>query len=193
MILISHRVNTIKQLKSTNKKFGIEIDLRDRNNHIEIVHDPFLKGENLEKYLKFFDHKFLICNIKSERIENQVIKILKKYSIKNFFFLDSSFPMIYHLKKKQFNKIAIRYSIYEDFPKKNFDKNFKWVWFDTFAKLPSILELKKVRKKNKKICLVSPELYGVKIKKKKIQNFINKNKFYIDMVCTKQKFFKNWT
>ena len=37
-----------------------------------------LKMENFIKYLKYFKHKFLIVNIKSEGIETKVFKILKQ-------------------------------------------------------------------------------------------------------------------
>ena len=42
MILISHRANTIKELKLTDKTFGVEVDLRDEKG-IYIHHDPFKK------------------------------------------------------------------------------------------------------------------------------------------------------
>ena len=103
MIFIAHRINSINKLKNLNPKFGVEIDLRDYNKDIHIVHDPFKKGIKLSKYLKNYKHKFIICNIKSERIEFQDIKILKKFKIKNFFFLDSSFPMkVICVRKKIF-------------------------------------------------------------------------------------------
>jgi hypothetical protein len=193
MILISHRANTIKDLKKTNKIHGIEIDLRDEKKRIYIQHDPFKKGVLLQKYLKSFKHKFIICNIKSERIEFKVIKILKKYSIKNYFFLDSSFPMkVICVKNKIFNQ-SIRLSKYERFPKTSFFSKVKWVWLDTFDGLPKHTLIKSLKRKKKKICLVSPELHGLKIKKNQIRNFLKKNYKFIDMVCTKRKFFRNWT
>ena len=45
-----------------------------------------LKKEDLNKFLKFFKHRLIIANIKSERIESSVIKIFKKYKINNYFF-----------------------------------------------------------------------------------------------------------
>ena len=35
MLLISHRVNSISQLKKTNSKYGIEIDIRDEKKKID--------------------------------------------------------------------------------------------------------------------------------------------------------------
>ena len=101
MILVSHRINSVKSLKKLSYNYGVEVDLRDFKNNIHLSHDPFKIGEQFTKYLKSFNHKFLICNIKSERIEFKVLKLLKKFNIRNYFFLDSSFPMkVICLKKK---------------------------------------------------------------------------------------------
>ena len=104
MYLIAHRINTIKQLRKLDKKYGIEIDIRDDKKNLIVVHDPFKKGILLKSFLKFYKHKILIANIKSERIEDEVIKIFKKNNIKNYFFLDSSFPKIIDLVKKNLKK-----------------------------------------------------------------------------------------
>ena len=45
-----------------------------------------LKKGRFKKVLKFYKHKLIIANIKSERIENSVIKMFKKYNIDNYFF-----------------------------------------------------------------------------------------------------------
>ena len=192
MILISHRINTIKELKQTNKSYGVEVDLRDEKRGIYVHHDPFKKGILFKDYLKNYKHKFIICNIKSERIEFEVINILKKFSIKNYFLLDSSFPMKVICVKNKINKQSIRLSKYESLPKTKFFDKIKWIWLDTFDGFPKDALLKDLKRKKKKICLVSPELHGIKIKKVKIKKFLKKNHIYIDMVCTKTKFFKNW-
>ena len=44
MDYIAHRINTIKQLKLLDNKYGIEIDIRDDGKDLIIVHDPFKKG-----------------------------------------------------------------------------------------------------------------------------------------------------
>ena len=113
MYLISHRINSIKQLKKLDKKYGIEIDIRDDGKKLIVVHDPFKKGVRLINFLKHYNHKILIANIKSERIEDKVIKVFKKMKISKYFFLDSSFPKIIELTKKKFKKIALRVSYYE--------------------------------------------------------------------------------
>ena len=106
MHLIAHRINKIEQLKKIDQKFGIEIDIRDEDGALIVVHDPFKKGQKLEKFLKYYNHKILIANIKSERIEDKVIKMFKNFKITNYFFLDSSFPKIIDLINKKVNKLT---------------------------------------------------------------------------------------
>ena len=113
---IYHRINTVDELKNINKIFGTEIDLRDdhKSGKLILVHDPFINGEYFEDYLQEYKNGTLILNIKSERIEIECLKLLEKYDIKNYFFLDSSFPMIYLLNKDyKNNNNACRFSEYE--------------------------------------------------------------------------------
>ena len=83
MIFTSHRINTIKKLNKTPKCYGVEVDLRDYKKKIILSHDPFKSGESFDEFLKKYDHKFLILNIKSEGIEFTILKSLKKFKIKN--------------------------------------------------------------------------------------------------------------
>ena len=80
---MSHRINTIKKLKKTPKFYGIEIDVRDYKKKIILSHDPFRPGESFYEFIKKYDHKFLILNVKSEGIESNILQILKKFKIKN--------------------------------------------------------------------------------------------------------------
>ena len=93
-LIICHRKNTIKQLVGTPTKYGVEIDVRSFNNEIILNHEPIKKGEKLDNWIKKFNHKFLIINIKEEGLEVYIKKILKKKNIKEFFFLDQSFPFL---------------------------------------------------------------------------------------------------
>ena len=63
MELIAHRVNKITKLKKLPLKYGAEIDIRDSGKELIVVHDPFKKGEKLEKFLKNYKHKTLIAKI----------------------------------------------------------------------------------------------------------------------------------
>ena len=113
MEFIAHRINTIEELLSLPNHYGVEIDLRDRGDRIILQHDPFKEGESFEEYLSHYKHKTLILNIKSERIEFKILELLKKYNIQNYFFLDSSFPMIYTLSEQGETNIAARFSEFE--------------------------------------------------------------------------------
>ena len=70
MIIVKHRVNTINEIKKINKEFGVEIDLRSNKSRIYLHHDPFKKGEDFSKWLKFYNHKLLVLNVKEEGLEN---------------------------------------------------------------------------------------------------------------------------
>ena len=110
MEYIAHRINTIKELKEIPKDFGVEVDLRDRGSDLVLQHDPFADGEDFGEYLKHYQHKTLILNIKSERIELAVLEKIKKAGIKDYFFLDCTFPMIYALTKVNEKNVAVRFS-----------------------------------------------------------------------------------
>jgi len=195
MYFIAHRINNINQLKKVNNQFGIEIDIRDQGGNLVVVHDPFKKGAKLDQFLRSYKHKILIANIKSERIEEKVIELFRKHKVKNYFFLDSSFPKIIDLIKKKFNKIAIRVSHYEGmYSAKKLKGKAKWIWYDTFNGLPSNLkELTYLKKKLKyKICIVCPELHKIKLNKKSKKFILLKKSGLIDAVCTKEKYFTKW-
>lgn len=188
-LIICHRRNTIKQLLGTPVKYGIEIDVRTFNNKIILNHDPLKKGIILNKWIKKFNHKFLIINIKEEGLEKYVKKILKKKNIQKFFFLDQSFPLLIKTLNSNEKRCAVRFSEFEDIKTVyNLTEKINWVWVDHFTKFPlNKIISNNLKKKNIKICIVSPEL----IKKtsiiniKKLKNFIQRKKIHIDAICTK--------
>jgi hypothetical protein len=194
MIFTSHRVNTINKLKKTPKYYGIEADLRDYEKKIILSHDPFKSGDSFNEFLKVYDHKFLVLNIKSEGIESSILKLLKKFKIKNYFFLDCSFPSLMNIIRKGNKNVSIRVSDYESFGTlKKIKYSAKWVWIDCFNYIPlSEKNYKLIKKYKYKICLVSPELHGKKINNQNCIKLIKKKRIKIDMICTKEKFFKNW-
>jgi len=134
MIIIKHRVNTIKDLKKTDKNFGVEIDLRSNQSDVYLHHDPFKKGELFDKWVRSFKHKMLILNVKEEGLEDKILKILKKNKIKKFFFHDQTFSSL--LKNMTKTHVSIRYSEYESLQKTNYlFKKIKWIWIDNFNKI----------------------------------------------------------
>jgi 2'-5' RNA ligase len=191
----AHRINTTESLKEIPKKYGIELDLRDYGRELMLEHDPFTGGERFEDFLKSYDKSSIILNIKSERIEYKVLELLKKFNITEYFFLDSSFPMIYTLSKEGEKNIAIRFSEYESIESVLLMKNrVKWVWVDCFNNFPLNQEnYKKIIDAGLKICLVSPELQKHNIERiNEFKTIIYKNNFKIDAICTKVYNISKW-
>ena len=194
---ICHRINTLNELNQIDKQFGVEIDIRDdhKSGKIILSHDPFLEGESFEEYLQNYKNNTMILNIKSERIELECLCLLEKYNIKNYFFLDSSFPMIYLLNKEyKNNNIACRFSEYENihFFLENKDM-FSTVWVDCFSKFPLNKEIYDlIKNENKKICIVSPELQKQPEKIEIYRNYMIENNIIPDMICTKEYNIYQW-
>ena len=195
-IFVSHRINSIKNLHNIHSDFGVEIDLRDYNNDIILAHDPFLKGDLFEDFLKAFKHSFLILNIKSEGIEFKILELLKKYHISNYFFLDCSFPVINKLINIKENKIAIRYSEYESLETiLNFKNKVEWIWIDNFNfdKFNLDKDTFNILKKNGfKLCFVSPELQNRDEKLEEYRDYLQNNFIRPDMICTKSYNIPRW-
>ena len=188
MIIIKHRVNTSKELKKINKDFGVEIDLRSNNKKIYLHHDPFKKGELFSKWIKNFNHKLIVLNVKEEGLEDEILKILRRNKISKFFFHDQTFSSM--LKNMNKTKVSLRYSEFEEL--KKIDKLFssiKWLWVDNFSEIKINKKFYLfLKNKRVKICLVSPELLN-KNRSKEIKSIISnfkRNKLEIDAVCTKK-------
>ena len=195
MEIIDHRVNKIIELKKILKEYGVEIDVRDFNKNLVIQHDPFKNGVFLKKYIKNYKHGTLIINVKSEGIEFKIIKLLRKFKIRKFFFLDSSYPLIINMMKKNIKNISVRVSDYESFNNVEMLKNkFKWLWLEIFNNFKiSKKQINYIKNNSLKICLVSPELHGRAKDIKKIKRFIYKKKIKLSAVCTKIEYIKYWS
>ncbi|MCG3203787.1 MAG: hypothetical protein KCHDKBKB_00459 [Elusimicrobia bacterium] len=165
--LIKHRVNTLRELKMVDSRWGVEIDLRSdvkRKERIHLSHDPWRRGVDFEVWLKSFKKKGisgpLFLNTKEDGLETKVVALMKKYGIGNYVFLDTQLPTLVRWAIKKRNKhFAIRLSRYEAIESlRPFVGKVAWVWVDCFDGQPLSARLvKKIRNKFK-ICLVSPEL-----------------------------------
>ena len=194
MEFIAHRINTIKELNQIPNEYGIEIDLRDYGDKLILQHDPFSNGEDFESYLQHYKHGTMILNIKSERIEIKVLELIKKYNIKKYFFLDSSFPMIKTLVDMGEKNIALRFSEFESIDLLiKMKGKVKWVWIDCFTKLPlTYLNYKQLKGLDYKLCLVSPELQSQDEKIIDYKKFISENEILLDAVCCKHHNITKW-
>lgn len=195
MEYIAHRINTTEQLIKLSPEYGVELDLRDDlEGKVYIAHNPFEQGEDFEQYLKHYNHKIMILNIKSERIELKVLELLKQYHVKEFFFLDSSFPMIYQLVSMNEQRIALRYSEFEGMDTiRNMRENVKWIWVDCFTKLPITRQsFKELKGMGYKLCLVSPELQGRAGDIEVYGKYLKDEGITMDAICTKEYNIEKW-
>lgn len=190
-----HRINTSSELKNIPIKYGIEVDLRDGlNGCIHLSHDPFVIGELFDTFLNKYMHAFIILNIKSERIEYKILDILKKFNICNYFFLDSSFPMIYKLSCEGEQNISVRFSELESIDTvMKLRGKIKWVWIDCFTKNPLTHDVyTNLKKEGFKLCFVSPELQNQNSKIEEYRDYFQKNNIHLDMICTKSYNIDRW-
>ena len=194
MEYIAHRINTIQELKKIPKEYGVELDLRDFGDRLILQHDPFIDGEDFSEYLKNYEHGTMILNIKSERIERKVLGLMQKYNIKDYFFLDSSFPMIYSLSESGEKNIALRFSEFEGIDTiLNMKDKIDWIWVDCFSKLPIENENYNLLKQHGfNFCLVSPELQGQDEKLEEYKKYLKDENIIFDAICTKIDNVRRW-
>ena len=189
MIRILHRVNSIKMLEDTSTDFGVEVDIRSNNDKLILHHDPFKKGELFENWLKHFQHRTLILNVKEEGLEEYIIDLMKQYKVDDFFFLDQSFPFLLKTTNLGEHRCAIRVSEYESIETTlSLAGQVHWIWVDCFTHFPlSSEDSIKLKKNGFKLCIVSPELQG-RDADKEIPILLNKLKkldINPEAVCTK--------
>tara|TARA_B100000963_G_scaffold361806_1_gene399807 strand:+ start:11729 stop:12328 length:600 start_codon:yes stop_codon:yes gene_type:complete len=189
MILISHRRNSIEELKNTPNEYGIEIDIRTKGKDLIINHEPYESGELLNEWIEFYDHSMLILNVKEDGLEDRLLEVLKKKNIKNYFFLDQAMPSLVKYSLSGESKCAVRISEYESIETAlNFAGKLDWVWMDCFTKFIITQDIAdKLHEMKFMICLVSPELQGRNPEKEipLTVSYLKQNNIEIDAVCTK--------
>ena len=195
MEYIAHRINTVAELKELPTEYGVELDLRDDlDGRIYIQHNPFESGEDFEEYLKEYHHGTMILNVKSERIELRILEILPKYDVKSYFFLDSSFPMIWLLSNQGEKNVALRISEVEGLDTaRNMAGKVEWIWLDCFSRIPiGKVEFDELHSLGYKICFVSPELEGIDKDIEDYKKQLEENGMVMDAICTKLYNVKRW-
>lgn len=194
MKYIAHRVNTIEQLMQVPTHYGVELDLRDCGERLILAHDPFVEGEDFENYLRRYRHGTMILNIKSERIEHRVLGLLRKYKIADYFFLDSSFPMIYHLSSLGEKNIALRFSEFEGMDTvRAMAGKVRWLWVDCFTKAPISRDIYDEAKSfGMNLCFVSPELQGRDADIEAYAQIFRDEGIVFDAICTKDYNVERW-
>ena len=183
MEIIAHRINTLDGLLGLPESYGAEIDIRSLDERLILQHDAYKTGESFSIWLLHYHHGTLILDMKEERLEHKCLELVRRCWIKNYFFLDCSFPMIYKLSSEGEHNIAIRFSEFEGMDTvRAMAGKCNWVWVDTFTKNPLTKEIAdEIHSLGYKICFVSPELQGQPELKEK---YLNEVKDEIDAICT---------
>lgn len=176
--------------------FGVETDIRDFNSKLVISHD--IATQNCLSVEEFFalykEHSVnkdattalpLALNIKADGLQNELLSLLQKYEIVNYFVFDMSVPDALCYLNKGFKAFS-RLSEYEEEP--SFYDEADGLWLDEFHShfIDEALILGHL-KQSKKLCIVSPELHQRAYEKEwqEYKNIIKKHKLSGKiMLCT---------
>jgi hypothetical protein len=189
MIIVAHRRNTIQSLRDTPTHLGVEMDIRSYGSELIVHHEPFVQGENFLDWVDEYRHSLLILNVKEEGLEERILKEVIQRGIKDFFFLDQSFPFLIKTAFGGEKRCALRVSEYECLDTAiNLSGKVDWVWVDCFSKLPiDRAQYKRLKNSGFKVCLVSPELQGRKAGMgiREMRENLDSEGIIVDAVCTK--------
>ena len=190
MKLIAHRRNTLNELNATAIKYGVEVDIRSKGNELIMHHDPFVSGESFETWLEAYQHGTLILNVKEEGLEAKLIELMAYYGIKDYFFLDQSFPFLIKWGNLGESRCAVRVSEFESIETAlKLAGKVNWVWVDCFTHFSlSGADATRLQQAGFKLCLVSPELQGrdPNLEIPALINLLNERGITADAVCTKR-------
>lgn len=190
MVIIHHRRNLISEICDTNKKYGVEVDIRSDDGALVLQHEPFMEGTLFEDWLDYFSHRTLILNVKEEGLEGRILELMNSRGIQDYFFLDQSFPFLLKSAKSGERQCAVRVSEFESIDTAlSIASMINWAWIDCFEKFPlSAYEANQLKEAGLKLCIVSPELQGrdavSEIEKMKVV-LLNLG-IEVDAVCTKR-------
>lgn len=190
MELIVHRRNTISELNATPTQYGVEVDIRSYGDRLVIHHDPFVEGESFEAWIAAYRHGTLILNVKEEGLEAQLIALMRRFGINDYFFLDQSFPFLIKSARSGEHRCAVRVSEFESIQTAlTLAGKVNWVWVDCFSHLPlSHDDAKSLQDAGFKLCLVSPELQGrdAELEIPQLAQLLRQLAIRADAVCTKR-------
>jgi hypothetical protein len=190
MTKVLHRINSLYELKNTEKSLGVEVDIHAYGDRLIVHHNALTDGIDLRDWLDVCGNRFVVFNIKEEGIESCVCNMAIEFGIKDFFLLDLSFPALIRMSRKGESRVAIRVSEYESINRALLlQSQINWVWLDCFNGFPlTDTESNLLSDSSFKICLVSPELHGEPRDKSDIYDFQEKIQtcnLRVDAVCSK--------
>jgi hypothetical protein len=175
---IENNINAISIFEKLN--IGIELDLRYHISGVYISHDVTYSGilfENLCK--KYAKSKIkMALHIKEIQVVNETIKLLKKYSLNNYFIFNTEYHNLINTIDQQ--HIASYVSQKQD------KKNTNLLWCDEINEQwytkESILD---IHKKNKIVYAMSLEVVKTCNESEMIKEWIRLIGLGIDGICTK--------
>jgi hypothetical protein len=162
MRLISHRRNTLADLRATPTTYGVEVDIRSHGDQLIIHHDALVAGESFDDWIAAYRHGTLILNVKEEGLEARLIALMEEHGIADFFFLDQSFPFLVKWSTAGERRCAVRVSEFESIDTAlTLAGKVDWVWVDCFTHFALRgTQARRLQEAGFKLCLVSPELQG---------------------------------
>jgi hypothetical protein len=189
MKIYRHRINHSDVLREISAEYGVEIDIRSIGRDLILEHDPFVTGELFSEWLKSWNGQSLILNVKEDALEERILQLLEEFAVKDYFFLDQSFPSMQRLRSQGNQNFAARVSDLEDITTA-LSSGANWVWLDSFSGeweyLLDTVDL--ITSNGQKTCLVSPELQRLdsELELIRLKNILVSEGLKIDAVCTKK-------
>jgi hypothetical protein len=159
LLLFAHRVNAVEDLVRVPCHQGVEVDVRDYDGELRLAHDPLVRGPALDEFLAHYRHAGIIFNTKCDGLEAGILRLVHRYRISDYFFLDTTLPTLVSLTRQGIRHAAVRFSEYEPLELAlRFAGLVDWVWVDCFNRIPLDPAAYAKLREHFKICLVSPEL-----------------------------------
>ena len=190
MIIVRHRRNSREQLDETPAELGVEVDIRSRGEELIVHHDPFVGGERFEDWLTAFRHRLLILNVKEEGLEEKLIWLMAARGIREYFFLDQSFPFLVRTANGGERRCAVRVSEFESVETAlALAGRVDWVWVDCFTHFPlDGAQARRLQKVGFRLCVVSPELQGKNAAEEiaAMREELMRESICVDAVCTRE-------
>lgn len=192
MQLISHRRNTVRELRETPTRLGVEVDIRSFGDRLVVHHDPFAgtEAEDFEAWMAEYRHRTLILNVKEEGLEERLLGLMRRHGQEDFFFLDQSFPFLVRTANRGERRCAVRVSEFEAVSTAlSLAGRIDWVWVDCFTNFPLTGEdADALKAAGFKLCLVSPELQGRHDAREiaSLRRLLEERGIEAEAVCTKK-------
>ncbi len=168
-MILAHRGYWLKEEEKNTKiafkrafdnGFGIETDLRDIKGEIVISHNmPTGNEMTFEELLQLLNGKNLplALNIKADGQAEEIKRLLQKYNHTNYFTFDMSIPEMVVQHKVGLKVFTGQSDIV---PESILFEQAQGVWLDCFnSDWFGEKEINEILNKNKKVCIVSPDLH----------------------------------